>query len=174
MFFKYSKKAKLSGAIIATIYSLIFSVLLNIIIDFAINLILGFNKNNTFLKFIIFIISGCCFLVFEGIYFFTKKGIYLFDDCLILKNGYTETGINKFLNFSNMINFNDILDIEFYKTYKPICPSQEKFFGIKMRNSNYVILTVNTKPTNILLYISVENSIELYKALQNLQSNKKQ
>ena len=73
-----------------------------------------------------------------------------------------------------MINFNDILDIEFYKTYKPICPSQEKFFGIKMRNSNYVILTVNTKPTNILLYISVENSIELYKALQNLQSNKKQ
>lgn len=88
------------------------------------------------------------------------------DDGIILKNGYTETGRNAFISFTNTIYYNDILDIEFCDKYEPICTSREKFFGKRINNCHYIVLTIKSEPSNVLLYISVENEIKLCEILQ--------
>ena len=97
MYFKYSKSAQKSAFIIATLYSLAFSVISSVIVSFIIRII---TSNNYKYNDIISIIIGiACFVSFETVYLITKKGIYLSDDKLIIKNGYKEIGQGAFIDF---------------------------------------------------------------------------
>ena len=87
----------------------------------------------------------------------TKKGIYLIDDKLIIKNGYKEIGQGAFIDFVNTIDFKDIKKIEYIEKYEAIFKGNEKFFGKCNRNSSYVVLTVSSQPYNTLFYISAQN-----------------
>ena len=104
MYFKYSKSAQKSAFIIATLYSLAFSVISSVIVSFIIRII---TSNNYKYNDIISIIIGiACFVSFETVYLITKKGIYLSDDKLIIKNGYKEIGQGAFIDFVNTIRSN--------------------------------------------------------------------
>ena len=153
MYFKYSKSAQKSAFIIATLYSLAFSVISSVIVSFIIRII---TSNNYKYNDIISIIIGiACFVSFETVYLITKKGIYLSDDKLIIKNGYKEIGQGAFI------------DIEYIEKYEAIFKGHEKFFGMCNRNSSYVVLTVSSQPYNILFYISAQNEKKLFETLNS-------
>ena len=97
----------------------------------------------------------------------TKKGIYLSDDKLIIKNGYKEIGQGAFIDFVNTIDFKDIKKIEYIEKYEAIFKGHEKFFGMCNRNSSYVVLTVSSQPYNILFYISAQNEKKLFETLNS-------
>lgn len=165
MYFKYSKSAQKSAFIIATLYSLAFSVISSVIVSFIIRII---TSNNYKYNDIISIIIGiACFVSFETVYLITKKGIYLSDDKLIIKNGYKEIGQGAFIDFVNTIDFKDIKKIEYIEKYEAIFKGHEKFFGMRNRNSSYVVLTVSSQPYNTLFYISAQNEKKLFETLNS-------
>lgn len=165
MFFEYNKKIKIGSWLIASIYSCAFGVLLGFISLFGIQYLL--NDLNTFnVEIISIAIGAICFLGFELVYLFSKKGVYISDDRLILKNGYKETGRGAFVDFQNDILFKDILNVEFLERYEPLSSMQEKFIGKCVKDCHYVVLTIKSEPYNILLYISVENEVEFCKLLE--------
>lgn len=155
MFFEYTKKVKKTTLIVKTFYALVFSILLCFMIDFL------FDK-----AYFSIIIGAICFIGIECISLFTKKGIEVTEDRLILKNGYKELGRNAFIDYTNYIYYNDILDIEFYDKFEPIMGWNEKVVGLRSRDCHYVVLTIKHEPNNILLYISVENEVEFLKLLE--------
>lgn len=165
MFFEYNKKTKISSLLIASIYSCAFGVLLGFISSFVIQYLLNY-INSFNVQIISIVIGAICFLGFELAFLFSKKGVYVADDRLILKNGYRETGRGAFVNFQNDILYKDILDVEFLERYEPLSSIQEKFIGKCIKDCHYVVLTINSEPYNILLYISVENEIEFCKLLE--------
>ncbi len=165
MYFKYSKAAQKSAFIIAALYSLAFSIISSVIVSFIIRII---TSNNYKYGDIISIIIGiACFVSFEAVYLITKKGIYISDDKLIIKNGYKEIGQGAFIDFVNTINFKDIKKIEYCEKYEAVFKNQEKFFGKCNRNSSYVVLTVSSQPYDTLFYISAQNEKELFETLNN-------
>ncbi len=97
----------------------------------------------------------------------TKKGIYINDDKLLIKNEYKEIGQGAFINFVNTIDFKDIKKIEYCEKYEAIFKSQEKFFGKCNKNSSYVVLTVSSQPYDTLFYISAQNKKELFETLNS-------
>lgn len=165
MFFEYNKKIKIGGWLIASIYSCAFGVLLGFISSFGFQYLL--NDSDSFnVEIISIAIGAICFLGFELVYLFSKKGVYISDDRLILKNGYKETGRGAFVDFQNDILFKDILNVEFLERYEPLSSMQEKFIGKCVKDCHYVVLTIKSEPYNILLYLSVENEVEFCKLLE--------